>query len=83
MRNSPASGLIEAKTGATERVHALTGYATTLRGEYLVFSIFCNNDAQRGANATKPVDDIAEAMVETLGRVPAVSKAGRAKGGAQ
>jgi D-alanyl-D-alanine carboxypeptidase/D-alanyl-D-alanine-endopeptidase (penicillin-binding protein 4) len=83
MRNSPVSGLIQAKTGATERVHALTGYATTLRGEYLVFSIFCNNDAQHGAKATKPVDEIAEAMVETLGRVPAVSKAGRATGRAQ
>ncbi len=83
MRNSPATGLIRAKTGATERVHALTGYATTLRGEYLVFSIFCNNDAQRGTNATKPVDDIATAMVETLGRVPAVSKSARAKGAAQ
>lgn len=67
MRNSPATGLIEAKTGATERVHALTGYATTARGEYLVFSIFCNDDAQRGAGATKPLDDIATAMVEMLG----------------
>jgi serine-type D-Ala-D-Ala carboxypeptidase/endopeptidase (penicillin-binding protein 4) len=83
MRNSPVTGLLQAKTGATERVHALTGYATTLRGEYLVFSIFCNNDAQHGVNATKPVDDIATAMVETLGQVPAISKAARAKGGAQ
>lgn len=82
MRNSPASGLIQAKTGATERVHALTGYATTLRGEYLVFSIFCNNDAQHGANASKPLDDIATAMVEILGPVPAVSKAARPKFGA-
>lgn len=82
MKNSPATGLIQAKTGATERVHALTGYATTLRGEYLVFSIFCNNDAQHGTNASKPVDDIATAMVEMLGRVPAISRAARAKGGA-
>lgn len=77
LRHSPASGLIEAKTGATERVHALTGYATTLRGEYLVFSIFCNNDAQHGAEATSPVDDIATAMIETLGPVPAISNAAR------
>ncbi len=83
MRNSPATGLIQAKTGATERVHALTGYATTLRGEYLVFSIFCNNEAQHGAGATKPLDDIATAMVETLGHVPAISNAARTKGGAQ
>lgn len=79
MRNSPASGLIAAKTGATERVHALTGYATTLRGEHLVFSIYCNNDAQRAAQATKPVDDIATAMVEMLGPVPAISRAVKPK----
>ncbi|MGA9882667.1 MAG: D-alanyl-D-alanine carboxypeptidase/D-alanyl-D-alanine-endopeptidase [Candidatus Acidiferrales bacterium] len=79
MRNSPATGLIEAKTGATERVHALTGYATTVRGEYLVFSIFRNNNTQRGADATKPVDDIATAMVEMLGPVPAISRPARTK----
>ncbi|MGH9688457.1 MAG: D-alanyl-D-alanine carboxypeptidase/D-alanyl-D-alanine endopeptidase [Candidatus Acidiferrales bacterium] len=79
MRNSPATGLIEAKTGATERVHALTGYATTVRGEYLVFSIFCNDNTQRGAEATKPLDDIATAMVEMLGPVPAISRPARTK----
>lgn len=79
MRNSPATGLIEAKTGATERVHALTGYATTVRGEYLVFSIFCNNNTQRGPEATKPLDDIATAMVEMLGPVPAISRPARTK----
>ncbi|MGH9739265.1 MAG: D-alanyl-D-alanine carboxypeptidase/D-alanyl-D-alanine endopeptidase [Candidatus Acidiferrales bacterium] len=79
MRNSPATGLIEAKTGATERVHALTGYATTVRGEYLVFSIFCNNNTQRGAEATKPLDDIATAMVEMLGPAPAISRPARTK----
>jgi D-alanyl-D-alanine carboxypeptidase/D-alanyl-D-alanine-endopeptidase (penicillin-binding protein 4) len=83
MRNSPAAGLIQAKTGATERVHALSGYATTIRGEYLVFSIFCNNNAQRGAEATKPVDDIATAMVEMLGPVPAISHAAGARGRAK
>lgn len=82
MRNSPAKGLIQAKTGATERVHALSGYATTIRGEYLVFSIFCNNNAQRSVEATKPLDDIATAMVEMLGPVPAISKEARAKHGA-
>jgi serine-type D-Ala-D-Ala carboxypeptidase/endopeptidase (penicillin-binding protein 4) len=83
MRNSPASGLIQAKTGATERVHAITGYATTLRGEYLLFSIFFNNDAQHGVDATKPVDEIATAMVEMLGRVPAISDAARRRGRAK
>jgi serine-type D-Ala-D-Ala carboxypeptidase/endopeptidase (penicillin-binding protein 4) len=79
MRNTPATGLIEAKTGATERVHTLSGYATTRHGEFLVFSILCNNDAQRGPDATKPVDAIATAMVETLGQAPAAKKPVRRK----
>ena len=33
MKDARATGLIEAKTGSTEHVHALSGYATTLRGE--------------------------------------------------
>jgi serine-type D-Ala-D-Ala carboxypeptidase/endopeptidase (penicillin-binding protein 4) len=80
MRKSPAKGLIQAKTGATGRVHALSGYATTVRGEHLVFSIFCNNDAQHGARTTKPVDDIATAMVEMLGRVRTVRQGVRGQG---
>jgi D-alanyl-D-alanine carboxypeptidase/D-alanyl-D-alanine-endopeptidase (penicillin-binding protein 4) len=79
MRNSPAKGLIEAKTGATDRVHALTGYATTTRGEHLVFSIFCNNDAQHGAGTTKSMDDIATAMVKMLGQTPETGASARSK----
>jgi D-alanyl-D-alanine carboxypeptidase/D-alanyl-D-alanine-endopeptidase (penicillin-binding protein 4) len=67
MRNSAASGLLEAKTGAIEHVRALAGYATTLRGESLAFAIFCNNDPRRGPGATSALDAIATAMVETLG----------------
>jgi D-alanyl-D-alanine carboxypeptidase/D-alanyl-D-alanine-endopeptidase (penicillin-binding protein 4) len=67
MRSTAASGLIEAKTGAIEHVRALAGYATTLRGEPLVFAIFCNHDAQRIPGAGPSVDAIATAMVQTLG----------------
>jgi serine-type D-Ala-D-Ala carboxypeptidase/endopeptidase (penicillin-binding protein 4) len=67
MTDSRATGLIEAKTGSTDHVHALSGYATTLRGEYLVFSIFGNNDTQKAHDASLTVDAIATAMVETLG----------------
>lgn len=67
MKNSAAAGLIEAKTGTLEHDHALSGYATTLRGEYLAFAIFCNNDAQHGPGASATIDAIAKAMVETLG----------------
>jgi len=67
MKNSAATGLIEAKTGTLEHDHALSGYATTLHGEYLAFAIFCNNDAQHGPGASAPIDAIAKAMVEMLG----------------
>jgi serine-type D-Ala-D-Ala carboxypeptidase/endopeptidase (penicillin-binding protein 4) len=67
MKNTPATGLIQAKTGGLEHVHALSGYATTSSGEYLVFSIFANNNPQHGRDSTAAIDAIAVAMVETLG----------------
>src|ERR1700741_3639930 len=67
MKGTPAAGLIQAKTGGLEHVHALSGYATTLGGEYLVFSIFVNNDPEKGRDAIAAIDAIALAMVETLG----------------
>jgi D-alanyl-D-alanine carboxypeptidase/D-alanyl-D-alanine-endopeptidase (penicillin-binding protein 4) len=70
MQDSRATGLIEAKTGSTEHVHALSGYATTLRGEFLIFSIFGNNDTQKAHDASLTVDAIATAMIETLGSPP-------------
>jgi len=67
MKNTAATGLIQAKTGTIEHDHSLSGYATTLRGEYLAFSILCNNDGQQGPGASATIDAIATAMVETLG----------------
>ena len=72
MKSTPASGLIQAKTGGLEHVHALSGFATTLRGEHLVFSIFGNNNAAHGHDATEAIDAIGVAMVETLGARPAL-----------
>jgi len=71
MKNSAATGLIEAKTGAADHARALSGYATTRGGDYLVFSIFVNNNSQHGADATETLDAIATAMVDTLGPMPA------------
>lgn len=67
MRNTTASGLVMAKTGEVEHVRALSGYATTLRGEHLAFAIFYNNNPQKGLESAAPIDAIATAMVETLG----------------
>ena len=67
MKGIRGPAVIEAKTGSLEHVHSISGYARTDRGENLVFSIFANNDTQRGDNATDAVDAIAEAMVRMLG----------------
>lgn len=67
MKQPAEAGLIQAKTGSLDHVHALSGYATTLRGEYLAFSIFGNNDPEHGGDASSVIDEIGAAMVETLG----------------
>jgi len=67
MKATAASGRVLAKTGSLEHVRAMSGYATTVHGERLVFTIFGNNNSQHGHDATAAVDAIAVAMVETLG----------------
>ncbi len=74
MNKTPASGRIEAKTGEIEHTRALSGYATTMRGERLIFAVFYNNNPRSGAGTSAPVDAIANAMVETLGAPSAKKK---------
>jgi len=73
MKDTAASGRVLAKTGSLEHVRAMSGYATTVHGEHLVFTIFGNNNSQHGHDATVAIDAIAVAMVETLG-APAPKK---------
>jgi serine-type D-Ala-D-Ala carboxypeptidase/endopeptidase (penicillin-binding protein 4) len=68
MVNTAASSRIQAKTGEIEHERGLSGYATTLGGEHLVFSIFYNSNPQKGPESSAPIDRIATAMVETFGR---------------
>src|SRR5271154_836952 len=67
LKDTVAAGRIEAKTGALDHVRAISGFATTLRGERVIFSIFGNNNPQRGRDATVAADAIAVSMVEVLG----------------
>ena len=48
----------------------MSGFATTLHGEHLIFTIFGNNNPQRGRDSVVAMDAIAVAMVETLGPPP-------------
>ncbi len=57
-------GRIFAKTGYVEHVHTLSGYATTLGGEHLAFSIMVNNDDMPGRQVTQVIDAICEAMIQ-------------------
>jgi len=71
LTGTPASGRVFAKTGTLEHVHSLCGFATTLRGEHLIFAMFGNNNPQKGRDSISELDALAVAMVETLGKPPA------------
>lgn len=67
MKNSPAAGRVFAKTGTIGHGNALSGYATTVRGERLLFSILGNNNNLHAQDANKVIDAICVSMVEELG----------------
>jgi D-alanyl-D-alanine carboxypeptidase/D-alanyl-D-alanine-endopeptidase (penicillin-binding protein 4) len=74
MKNTPASGRVFAKTGTIGRGNTLSGYATTVRGEQLVFSILGNNNNLHAQDANRVIDAICVAMVEELGPGPRAAK---------
>ncbi len=74
MKNTSAAGRIHAKTGTLDHVAALSGYATALSGEQLVFSMFGNNFGGKNHDGTSLLDSICQAMVEELGTKPPASK---------
>jgi serine-type D-Ala-D-Ala carboxypeptidase/endopeptidase (penicillin-binding protein 4) len=67
MAHTSAAERIFAKTGSLSHVDSLAGYATTMRGTRLVFSIMLNNHNLKGRAATDTIDAIAVAMIEDLG----------------
>jgi D-alanyl-D-alanine carboxypeptidase/D-alanyl-D-alanine-endopeptidase (penicillin-binding protein 4) len=73
MKDTSAAGRIHAKSGTFERVDSLSGYATSLRGERLIFSIFGNNIGTHNRDAAAILDALCEAMVEELGSSPQTS----------
>jgi D-alanyl-D-alanine carboxypeptidase/D-alanyl-D-alanine-endopeptidase (penicillin-binding protein 4) len=70
MKNTAAAGRVFAKTGTIGHVNALSGYATTLSGAHLIFSIVGNNNNLKAQAADAVLDAIANAMVEELGQAP-------------
>jgi D-alanyl-D-alanine carboxypeptidase/D-alanyl-D-alanine-endopeptidase (penicillin-binding protein 4) len=74
MKDTPAAGRIHAKTGTLANVNALSGFADTLHGTRVVFSMFGNSHNLRGAEATAVHDSLCIALVEELGAPPPSKK---------
>jgi D-alanyl-D-alanine carboxypeptidase/D-alanyl-D-alanine-endopeptidase (penicillin-binding protein 4) len=74
MKNTPAASRIFAKTGTIGHGNALSGYATTVRGERVLFSILGNNNNLHAQDANKVIDAICVAMVEELDPAPRAKK---------
>jgi len=64
-QNTPAAGLIHAKTGSLSHVNALSGYGQTKKGRRFVFSIFCNNHNLPGSKALAAIDAVVQTLVES------------------
>ena len=70
--NTPAGGLIHAKTGTLSHVNALSGYGQTSAGKRFVFSIFCNNHDLPSAKVVAAIDAIVVLLTTGGETVPKV-----------
>src|SRR5271166_1752924 len=63
LKTSPTKGMVHGKTGSLGHVNALSGYATTAKGERVAFSILSNNHNLPNRKAIDTIDRIVEKIV--------------------
>jgi D-alanyl-D-alanine carboxypeptidase/D-alanyl-D-alanine-endopeptidase (penicillin-binding protein 4) len=63
-KGTPGMGRIQGKTGSLNHVNTLSGYATTLKGEKIAFSILTNNHHMPDAEALNTIDGIMLAVIQ-------------------
>jgi len=63
-RNTVAAGRVRAKTGSLTHVYSLAGYATTVSGDHIAFSIVTNDDTEPTKKALDRIDHIVLRLVE-------------------
>jgi D-alanyl-D-alanine carboxypeptidase/D-alanyl-D-alanine-endopeptidase (penicillin-binding protein 4) len=62
MRNTPAAGNVQAKTGTMSNIRSMAGYVSTRDGEKLAFVIIVNNFEGAGVAANQALDAIAVSL---------------------
>ena len=65
-RGTPAQGRVQAKTGSLGHVNTLSGFATTLDGDRVAFSIMSNNHNLTPKKALEVIDQIVNSVVDDV-----------------